>query len=66
MMYLKLLREYMVVLRWNTNTIEPDFSGGQDIILSWCRPWTFAFVYTTLHLEYYFRFDGRFWCTDGA
>jgi len=41
----------MVVLRWTTNTIVPDFGGGPVSSLSRFLPWIFV-----AYMEYYFRF----------
>jgi len=66
-LYLKLLREYMVVLRWSTtwNTIEPDKGGGPDLILSGFVPWIFCGFLPHYIWNIILDFDGRFWrCTD--
>jgi len=42
-LYLKLLSEYLVVLRWTTNTIVPDLGGGPVLFLSEFLPWLFVF-----------------------
>jgi len=54
-LYLKLLCEYLVVLRWTTNTIVRDLGGGPDLILSGFLP-GFLWFPTTLHVEYCYRF----------
>ena len=43
-LYLKLLLDYMVVLRWTTNTIVPDSGGGPDLLLSGLLPWIFVVI----------------------
>ena len=41
-LYLKLLLDYMVVLRWTTNTIVPDLGGGPVLFLLGFLQWIFV------------------------